>query len=86
MKAFLVTLPYMGPVVERCVDARSGGYGTTYTDREPSSNTPARRPSFLGEAGGGPENFWLIHKPQRPVGEGFGTYGIVRGQWTPFKL
>jgi hypothetical protein len=48
----------MGSVVDdRCVDARSGGYGTTYTDREPSSNTPASKPSFLGEVGDGPDSF-----------------------------
>ena len=54
----------MGVVVdERSVDARSVGYGTTYTDMVPSSNTPASRPSFLGEAGGGPDSFLLPHKP-----------------------
>ena len=56
-------LPYMGVIVdEHPVDGRSGGYGTTYTDMEPSSNTPAIRPSFLGEAGEGPDNFLLPHK------------------------
>jgi hypothetical protein len=53
----------MGVDDESSVDARSGGYGTMYTDMEPSSNTPARRPSFLGEAGGGPESFLISHKP-----------------------
>ena len=43
--------------------ARSGGYGTTYTDIVPSSNTPAGKPIFLGEAGGGPDSFLLLHKP-----------------------
>ena len=46
------------------VDARSGGYGTTYTDMEPSSNMPASRPNFLGEAGSDPDSFLVPHKPQ----------------------
>lgn len=54
----------MGSAVDDgCVDAKSGGYGTTYTDKEPSSKTPARRPSFLGEAGDGPDSFRLLHQP-----------------------
>ena len=44
-------------VVDGCAGAKSGGYGTTYTDSEPSSNTPASRPSFLGALGDGPDNF-----------------------------
>ena len=43
--------------VDACVGDKSGGYGTTYTDKEPSSNTPASRPSFLGELGEDPDNF-----------------------------
>src|SRR5258708_4748515 len=73
-------------LVKRSVDARSGGYGITYTDRVPSSNTPASRPSFLGEARGSPDSFSLFHKPKQLVAERFGTYGIMRGQRTPFKL
>ena len=48
---------------ERPVDAKSGGYGTAYTDMVPSSNTPASRPSFLGEAGDGPDSFLPPYKP-----------------------
>ena len=42
---------------EGCTDARSWGYGTAYTDSEPSSNTPASRPSFLGDGGDRSDNF-----------------------------
>jgi hypothetical protein len=50
-------------VVDACAGAKSGGYGTTYTDKEPSSNTPASRPSFLGDSGEGPDNYEpLLHE------------------------